>query len=332
LKKIILLLIIISTLSSCEKKSPKVSFYFWRTNFKLSTLEKKTIQSNDVKKIYLRYFDVALAHNNPFPVATIYITEHLKNVAIVPVVFIKNTVFLSEQTNAKDLAQKVLKLINQINQKHKINCNEIQIDCDWSLESREKYFEFLSYFRKESKRKVSATIRLHQVKYFEKTKIPPVDGGVLMLYNMGKIGANEENSIYDAQVAQQYITSLKNYPLKVNVALPIFSWAIHIRNNQVVNLISKVNIGNFTSDKNFDNYKDNFFKVKENQIKLGLFFKKGDIIKVESISKGNIKEMINQLSDNCVLPPDEIIYYDLDENNIKQYPDESFFKKCNSWF
>lgn len=332
MKKIILLLFIISILSSCGKKSPKVSFYFWRTNFKLATLEKQSIQSNDVKKIYLRYFDVALVNNDPFPVATISINDHLKNIEIVPVVFIKNDVFLTPQTDAKDLAHKVFKLISQINQKHKIKSKEIQIDCDWSLESREKYFEFITHFKKESKHKISVTIRLHQIKYFEKTKIPSVDQGVLMFYNMGKIGIKEENSIYDTQVAQQYITSLKKYPLKINVALPIFSWAIHMRNNEVINLISKVNNSNFTVDQNFDNYKDDFFKVKENQIKMGLFFKKGDVVKVESISKDNLKQMMHQLSENCALPPDEIIYYDLDENNIKQYQDESFFKKCNSWF
>ena len=332
MKKIFLLLVIISTLNSCEKESPKVSFYFWRTNFKLSAAEKQTIQSNEVKKIYLRYFDVALVQNNPFPVATVSLSENIKKIEIVPVVFIKNDVFLSQQTNAQDLAQKVCKLINQINQKHKINTTEIQIDCDWSLASRKKYFEFIAFFKKESKHKISATIRLHQIKYYQKTKIPPVDQGVLMLYNMGKIGEKEENSIYDVEVAQQYIMALKKYPLKINVALPIFSWAIHIRNNEVINLISKVNNSKFTSDKNFDNYKDNFFRVKENQLKMGLFFKKGDVIKVESISKDNLKQMINQLSENCASTPEEIIYYDLDENNLKQYTDESFFKKCNSWF
>jgi hypothetical protein len=318
--------------SCSEKQSPEVSFYYWKTNFKLTDLEKQTINKNEVKKLYLRYFDVALSGDEPFPVSPVAINENLKNIEIIPVVFFKNEVFLSKQNSIEQLSQNVFKLISQINKKNKIEIKEVQLDCDWSLESQERYFDFVSNFKKSSKLKISATIRLHQIKYFEKTKIPDVDKGVLMFYNMGKISAGETNSIYDQKIAESYIKSLREYPLELNVALPIFSWAIHIRNNKVINLISKTNSSNFTSDKNFINYKDNFFRVAENQLKMGFFFQKGDIIKIESISKGNLSEMIEQVDSNIKTAPEEIIYYDLDEINIKQYNDESFFKKCNSRF
>ena len=168
----------------------------------------QTIVNNDVKKIYLRYFDVALQNENALPVSPVSISENLKNIQIVPVVFIKNEVFLSSRINTIELSQNIFKLIAQINTKHKINCKEIQIDCDWSLESQEKYFKFIEDLKKLSSHKISATIRLHQVKYHNKTKIPNVNYGVLMLYNMGKIGYGDKNSIYDATTAEQYIKSL----------------------------------------------------------------------------------------------------------------------------
>jgi hypothetical protein len=329
---IVFLFCFVLMLSCSDKPSPEVSFYYWKTSFKLTSLEKATIKNNEVKKIYLRYFDVALLDNEPFPVSPVAVNENLKNIEIIPVVFFKNEVFLSKKINIEQLSQNVSKLISQINKKNKIEIKEVQLDCDWSLESQEKYFHFITNFKRISKLKISATIRLHQIKYFEKTKIPDVDKGVLMFYNMGKISAGETNSIYDKKIAESYIKSLQKYPLKLNVAFPIFSWAIHIRNNKVINLISKTNSSNFTSDKNFINYKDNFFKVQENQLKMGFFFQKGDIIKIESISKDNLSEMIEQVDNNIKTAPEEIIYYDLDEFNIKQYNDESFFKKCNSWF
>lgn len=319
---------------SCERKSPPdVSFYFWKTNFKLTSAEKQTLENNNVKKIYLRYFDVALTNNKPFPVAPVLIHETLKNSTIVPVIFIKNEVFLSKETDVNALSQNVLNLIRQINTKHKIKINEIQLDCDWSLESQKSYFEFIEKIKKKARTTISATIRLHQVKYNAETKIPNVDKGVLMLYNMGKIAADEKNSIYDYEITGQYVTSLKKYPLKLNVALPIFSWAIQIRDDRVVNLISKVNSSNFTGDKNFKSYKTDFFKVQHNTLKMGLYFKENDIVKIENISKENLKSMMGQLSQNMKEQPKEIIYYDLDEINLKQYGDDSsFFKKCNSWF
>lgn len=333
MKRIILLCCLILLVCCGKKRTPDVSFYFWKTNLKLTSFEKKTLADNEVSKLYVRYFDVVLTNKMPFPVTPISIHENLEKFKIVPVVFLKNEVFLAQETNTGELAQNVLKLIRQINAKNKIKIDEIQLDCDWSLKSQLKYFEFIEKIKKESECKISATIRLHQIKYSEQTKIPDVNNGVLMLYNMGKLAADDKNSIYDADVTEQYITSLKKYPLSLKVALPIFSWAIQIRNNQVVNLISKVNNSNFTSNKNFVNYKGHFFKVKENVLTMGLYFKKGDIIKVENVSKENLKKMMAQLHENLKATPKEIIYYDLDEINLKQYSDDpSFFKKCNSWF
>ncbi len=322
------------SLFSCERMaSPDVSFYFWKTSFKLTALEKQTLEDNGVKKIYLRYFDVALTDKKPFPVAPVSINEKLKNIKIIPVVFIKNEVFLSKETNVKELSQNVLGLIGQINQKNNITVDEIQIDCDWSIESQQQYFDFIENIKSKTKHKISATIRLHQVKYSKETKIPKVDKGVLMMYNMGKIAPDDKNSIYDEEIASQYVESLKKYPLELNVALPIFSWAIQIRNNKVINLISKVNNANFTEDKHFKNIKKNFFTAQQNTLKMGLYFKKGDVIKIESISEDDLKNMMRQLSQNMKKQPEEVIYYDLDEINIKQFDDDkSFFKKCNNWF
>ena len=86
LKKTIILLLTIFIIS-CEKNSPDVSFYFWKTKFKLSTLERQTIINNDVKKIYLRYFDVALQNESALPVSPVYILENLKNKANINIIF-----------------------------------------------------------------------------------------------------------------------------------------------------------------------------------------------------------------------------------------------------
>jgi hypothetical protein len=332
MKKIVLFCCLIFILSCQKKQPPLVSFYFWKTNFKLSSIEKKILINNNVKKIYLRYFDVNLINKKPFPIAPVQINESISAIEIVPVIFIKNEVFTQSDTNVEELSINILKLVNQINSRHKIRNKELQIDCDWTLDSREKYFNFIQKVKQKTKCKISVTIRLHQVKFSNATKIPEVDNGVLMLYNMGKISSDSKNSIYEKEIAANYITYLKKYPLTLNVALPIFSWSIHSRDNQVINLISKTNNSTFDNDTNFLNYDKNYFKVQQNTIKMGLYFKKGDIIKTESIAKEDLEDMIDQLSQNCAKQPLEIIYYDLDEFNLKQYNDEFFFKKCNSRF
>ena len=159
----------------------------------------------------------------------------------------------------EDLAQKTIRLVEEINAKNKINCQEIQIDCDWTLKSKDNYLKFIERFKKLSQKKLSATIRLHQVKYFKKTKIPNVDSGVLMYYNMGTIAPDSLNSIYNKKIAEKYLKSLKKYPLHLDFALPIYSWAVHIRNQKVIGLRSKINVRELKKDANFEQTEVNIF-------------------------------------------------------------------------
>jgi hypothetical protein len=171
---------------------PTVSFYYWKTVFKLSTLEKDILKENEVSKLYIRYFDVDMKENSLLPVLPIIFKDNVENFEIVPVVFIRNEVMLNDDVNLEDLGTKIRNLINQINKKNKINCKEIQIDCDWTMRSKDNYLKFITLFKKKYKGILSATIRLHQVKFSEKTSIPNVDKGVLMFYNMGKVSSDNK--------------------------------------------------------------------------------------------------------------------------------------------
>ncbi|WP_281297966.1 hypothetical protein [Flavobacterium limnophilum] len=303
-----------------------ISFYYWKTIFKLSPLEKSTLKDNQVKKLYIRYFDIDwnAKSNNPFPQSPIRFEENPKDFTIVPVVYIKNKVLLNQNIDVLDLAQKTNDFIQQINTKSQVSCQEIQIDCDWTLASRDNYLKFIDYFKKISGKKLSATIRLHQIKYFKKTKIPNVDKGVLMYYNMGKIAPDSLNSIYDRNIANRYLESLKKYPLSINIALPIYSWAVHIRDGKVIGLKNKIDVASFKKDTNFILTNQKELKVKASNYKNGTFYRKGDLLKLEAISKNDLLEMANDLEENTATMPAEIIFYDLDEFNIKKYEKDLF--------
>ena len=334
IKKIVFLLIPLFIFNSCtEGQKPTVSFYYWKTIFKLSSSEKTILKENKVSKLYIRYFDIDVNSktNEAFPVAPIHFTEKPTPFSIVPVVYIKNNVMLNKSVNISELVTKTSDYIQQINTKNNITIQEIQIDCDWTLASKERFLEFIEQFKKSNKTLLSATIRLHQVKYFEKTKIPNVDKGVLMYYNMGKIGPNALNSIYDKNVAKNYLKSLKKYPLKLNVALPIFSWAVHTRNGAVIGLKNKINSVDLKNDPNFVQKGENYFQVVNNNYKNSTFYKKNDFLKIEAVSPDKLVEMAHDLHNNLAKNPEEIIFYDLDAFNIQQY-EKGVFKKISASF
>lgn len=321
-------------LSACAKNDkPIIAFYYWKTNLKFSEKEKEVLKDNNVKKLYVRYFDIGLhpESNIPFPISPVHFKDNIQNFEIVPVIFIQNKVMLQTNPDLEDLAQKTFHLISEINAKNQIESSEIQIDCDWTLKSKDNYLRFIALFKKLSQKKLSATIRLHQVKYFKKTKIPNVDSGVLMFYNMGSIAPDSLNSIYSRKISERYLKSLKKYPLHLDFALPIYSWAIHIRNQKVLGLRSKLNFSELKKDKNFEQISPIFFRVKQSNYKNGVYYEENDLLKTEIISAQDLKEMAEDLSENSAKAPKEIIFYDLDEFNLNNY-EKNIFEQVISCF
>lgn len=326
-----MLLALIAFFSACTSgNSPSVSFYYWKTEFQLDDKEKATLSENGVSKLYIRYFDVALKNGSAVPRSAITFKTPPGTKEIVPVIYIRNDVMLSRNFSASDLAKKVIDLINQINARYALTITEIQFDCDWTLKSKGNYFKFIEEAKKLTPMPLSATIRLHQVKHYKNTGVPPVKQGVLMYYNMGRIAADSLNSIYDRRIAKRYVNYLSDYPLPLTVALPIFSWGIHIRNNKVIGLLNKVDDGIFKNDPNFRENSNNFFDVTDNVIKLEHAFQKGDRVKIESVDREDLIEMADELTKH--ITTEEVIFYDLDSFNLKRYDGEQFYKKISSRF
>ncbi|MEC4114465.1 hypothetical protein [Myroides pelagicus] len=327
--KYLSLLIVIFVVLGCtdhnKNQQLKLSYYYWRTSYALDSVERKSLQDLSIDKMYMRYFDVVLKNHAAVPLSPIMFKERVDStMALVPVVFIKNEVFLDSFVHPKKLASQVADFIIQINIKQNLKISEVQFDCDWSLSTKERFFAFVEEIKKNQPWKVSATIRLHQVKYADKTGIPKVDNGVLMYYNMGSIAADSLNSIYDRKIARQYISYLKDYSLPLNYALPIYSWLIHIREGHVVRLISRVRKEDINRNESFKLIEENRYLVAKEGEYFGQYFKQGDQVKVEQVTAQQLIEMKEDLIESSGSCPEEIILYDLNSKNIESYENEVF--------
>ena len=231
----------LSIVLACSSEEREISFYHWKTKLKLSNSEVSYFNQLASNKLYLRFFDVKwnANQNAAFPTAVLqWEDKNLpKGTEIIPVVYITNeTISLTKkEIDAKllveNIAFKINSLLKKIDQEN-YPVREVQFDCDWTDTTKERYFSFLKNIKQrlEKQPEISATIRLHQVKFFKKTGIPPVDKGVLMFYNMGDLtNKKESNSILNLEVAKQYLGKLEQYPLDLDVALPLFSWGVQFR-------------------------------------------------------------------------------------------------------
>ena len=229
LKWLLMLLLAVGCQRQNTSRTTLRSAYYWSTEW--CSEPRVMEQTKGLDRLYLRFFDVVLDRNGePMPNATLRFSAKLpRKVEVVPVVFIVNDV-MKNVKNTDELAGKVLKRILQISETHDIDVEEVQIDCDWTLTSRRNYRAFLSQLRRLASAKqlaLSATIRLHQLSQ----PVPPVDKGVLMMYNTGDFtDLRCEHPILDLRDVVPYLKYLSGYRLPLSPAYPLFSYRLLFRN------------------------------------------------------------------------------------------------------
>jgi hypothetical protein len=319
--------------AACRPQNKPLSFYYWKTQFTLNDYEKSVLKKHKVKTLYVRYFDVDLkpGEEQPIPISPIQLDSSIRPYHVIPVIFIRNRTF--ERLSTADiptLARNVLTLVAQINSSQALQTMQTQFDCDWTERTRDHYFQFIKQYRALGEQTISSTIRLHQVKYKDITGIPPVDYGVLMYYNMGAINGDNNNSIYEKSIADKYNSYIKSYPLPLDVALPVFSWGLTIRDGKVVELLNKINFSQFANDSNFIKVSGDRFQAKHACFKSGYYFKENDQIKQEHVPASDLSDITNQINKYTNNKIGKLIFYDLDSTNLVQYETDVFEKVLNN--
>ena len=316
MKKYLYLLLVLLGACSYEDTPPEQALYCWKTQVQFSAEEADFVKNNRIERLYIRYCDVGLRDNAPVPIAPVDIdTLSVQGKTVIPVVYLKNEIFNSELTEGNStyigtLAHKLGDYIEQINRYYRLRVSEVQFDCDWSLSTKQAYFSMLEAFKKEFPYQLSATIRLHQVKYREETGVPPVDYGVLMYYNMGRITATGANSIYDRSTALRYLGKLRAYPLPLDIALPMFAWGVHSADGQVLNLVGGLTHAEAQAISTLVRIDaSDIYKVAEQTYYKGRVWQVGDLIKIEEVSDAQRKEMLADLREYSSQPIRRVIWF-----------------------
>jgi hypothetical protein len=262
------------------------------------------------------------------PTAQLQIRRPLPTeIPIVPVLFITNEVFEktpSEQIEniAERIAERISDKIYNVDGEPPI-IKELQIDCDWTVATKDKYFSFLEILNTSFSFPISATIRLHQVKFFEKTGVPPVKRGMLMFYNMGDLSdAKTQNSILDLETAKSYMVNFDKYPLPLDVALPLFEWGVVRRDGKVVNLLSALTINDLEDVLTYEKIDTNLYRVKESSYLKSYYCYEGDEIRLESASPEQLKAAAQLLAKYLKNEERKICFYHLDKDILQRFTPE----------
>ncbi|MDR6566823.1 hypothetical protein [Chitinophaga ginsengisegetis] len=332
----ILLIILLLSCNHAAKRNVTPAFYYWKQTWTGNTAELKYMQDLPARRLYVKLFDVDIDEvtKAPTPVAIFRQKAPFPaGVEIVPVVFLMNEIWANP---TPQLAANVSRLMEQLcDSLPATSIKEIQLDCDWTQTSRDAYFSFIKQIRQTPffrERRVSATIRMYQVKYKVRTGIPPVDRGLLMCYNMGDLRKpGSHNSILDISAMESYLGEQRvaAYPLPLDIALPLFSWSVLFRNGtEYTGILRNIGTEELQDTTIFAAGSKQLYIIRKDTTLNGYPLKEGSVIRRETIDQQALETAAQLVAKQLQTPDPVIIFYHLDSTTLKKYPLNELQKIC----
>jgi hypothetical protein len=352
------LLFILLTCCSHPPRRVDRAYYYWKTR-EANNNERNFLREQGIRKLYVRQLDVDWSNVqgaipvNGTSIETLndrLIRYDMFHVQMVPVVFITNKTFERIAPNdipllAKRLVRRCLPSYDSVDIQYEhnhymqnyggpIKPKEIQFDCDWTAKTSPAYFQFLKEVRNLAPDSIiiSATIRLHQYKYPDKTGVPPVNRGMLMVYNISDPKQyTPEQSIFDLTKASAYFAHTKKYKLPLDIALPAWSWCLVFRDHQFYQIENGIAESELQQQAFLKHKGNHYYQVTQDTVYRDLFLRPGDEIKAEGVDEAMLQQAA-QLAGKAVNTPNfTVTLFDLSEQEINRYSHETINKVYSSF-
>lgn len=333
--------LLMTALASCSGTGAEIqpvhdehnAAYYWKTVFHLDSADLAFLKKQDIKRVYLRMFDVTKdayatdINEKTIPNASVKIgdsdysllTDSLADMEFVPVVYITLDALKTMAGHEGVLASNI---VNRIANMCSYNClpnvQELQLDCDWTTSTEASFFALCDSVRNCISRRqlpwrISSTIRLHQLQ----RKAPPVDNGVLMVYNTGNFNdPNAENSIISVKDVKPYLKYLSDYPLHLDVAYPTYSWQLLFRKNQFMGLFNGADLADTTR---FAHRGENTYAAVCDIPHNNRIIRNGDIIREETSGYADISAVKALIEAELSGRTHSNILYHIDYKNLSKY-------------
>lgn len=271
---------------------PKISYYHWANSYTDDPVSLKTYAP---AQLYLKLLDIGYRDQqlsiNPTNIRT------PPSIPITPVVFLDNNALKADVLETV-YAQILSHIPPQTYQR-------LQMDCDWTEQTRDSYFAFLTRLKADYPQ-LSVTLRLHQIKYASRTGVPPAERAALMYYNMSDIRDPEtKNYILDPAVGQRYLKNFEEYPLPLDLALPLYQQTRVIRQGKLVHLANSTEL-NAAKTKYLA---DNHYTVTQGHYWQEYYLYPEDELRVDTVDLKALEQAAQQLQP--IMQPDELIFYTL---------------------
>jgi len=319
-------------LFGCNQTTRSRAFYYWKTTYNLTARDGETLDQLGIHTLYIRMFDVIWdkASASPLPTGKISVASNpFAPEVLVPVVFLTQEVMKNMvPSQIPHLARNVVgQIFRQLESFPNASIPQIQMDCDWTPTSKETYFHFLKQIDAEIKTRrkgvaLSATIRLHQLRHRRSNGIPPVSRGVLMAYHTtSPTEYSSTNSILDLPTVSGYLRKEEAYPLPLDVAMPVFSWAVQYDDRkQFIRLLRDVGQESVSNNPDWHQESDLLFQASKDTWLNHQRIMSGDLVEFETPTLENLQELSPLLKAHAD-PKGTVLFFDYHANHIQRITD-----------
>lgn len=306
--------------------------YYWKTVFNLDSADRAFISQHNIRRMYIRMFDVVenliptWNNDRTVPNASIKVDYEeyllLRDSLVcqyIPVVYITLDALKKMKDNESVLAENIVSRVENMCEYNGIrNVEEIQLDCDWTATTEKSFFKLCDEVKKVISKMnlpwaLSSTIRLHQLA----REVPPVDRGVLMVYNTGDFNnIITHNSILDINDVKPYLKYLSRYNLPLDVAYPNYSWQLLYHLKNFAGLMNGVVVNDTTKFKRIN---DNTYVALKDVAYNNRLIYTDDIIRMEESTPNEIIKVKTEIEKNLKGKLHSNIIYHLDSKNLSKY-------------
>lgn len=316
----LLFLCIFLACSNSREQQPEIGWYWWKTVFAPDSAENAYFKASGANYLAVRLFDVDTSAQYPMPIPKGILKQKKawpKEVNWVPVVYITRAALVNPG-NLDTLAKRVANLVDVVAAQQPFT--EIQWDHDWTATTRQNYFSLLHLLKQQSNlrdKQFVATVRLHQLQQVQPSMLPPVNKGLLMVYNMGHLTrAGTSNSIFDEAVWKTYLPHLSKYPLPLDWALPVFAWAVQFRQDRFVAILNGVREADLNASRLVDALPDGRFRCRSAGEINGFSVQAGDVLRLEGSNTKTLKKIVLNLRANRKDIQPNLYFFDWQKNHF----------------
>lgn len=326
-KQLCLLFLITSfILLCCTSRSVQPAFYYWNDQWELSRPSLHYLDTLGNEQIYLRFFDVEwdAKRNRALPIRTVNLSGNIPiGLEIVPVVYLSENVL--EEINGEQVNQlagliheRILRICDTLPLK------TVQIDCNWRPETQKVYFEFLNHLGNKLGLRgpaLNCAIYPHHITGKDSLGVPPVDRGMFMLFDIDDLAMiSAQNTICSEELLRPAVLATSEYPLSLDISLPIFNWGLVVRNQEPIALMRHLHLSQLEDRERFEVVNAYFYKVLADTYLDGVFLYANDLIRVEALSPDELKATLKPLAPYLRRDTLQVGFYHFDLNVLNEYP------------